>query len=258
MRQFSWIAISLLALAVPPPALAQSAAAGESIHLNNSLCPTIESAAHSNNLPVEFFIRLIWQESHFRSDEIGPQTRSGEHALGIAQFMPATAIERGLFDPFNPVAALPKSGEFLAELRDDFGNLGLAAAAYNAGPQRVRDYIAGLRDLPSETRNYVLAVTGHPVEDWIKADNLSPGTVNASSHAEPNEEMPNCPKIITLLSRQRDPISSDMKLNVPSWCRALEHPNTGVCGPVHERLRVSGVPSTRSATRLINLTSLRR
>ena len=62
--------------------------------------------------------------------------------------MPGTAAERGPFEPFNPVEALPKSGEFLAELRDEFGNLGLAAAAYNAGPQRLRDFLAGLRDLP--------------------------------------------------------------------------------------------------------------
>jgi len=44
--------------------------------------------------------------------------------------MPATAAERGLLDPFDPVQALPKSAEYLKELRQDFGNLGLAAAAY--------------------------------------------------------------------------------------------------------------------------------
>ena len=69
-------------------------------------------------------------------------TRSGQRAQGIAQFMPGTADERGLLDPFNPVQALPKSAEFLAELRSEFGNLGLAAAAYNAGPRRVRDWLA--------------------------------------------------------------------------------------------------------------------
>ena len=82
--------------------------------------------------------------------------------------MPGTAAERSLLDPFNPVEALPKSAAFLAELRDRFGNLGLAAAAYNAGPQRVRDFVAGSRGLPAETRNYVLAVTGHPIEEWLK------------------------------------------------------------------------------------------
>ena len=86
---------------------------------------------------------MIWQESRFRSDAIGPVTRSGQRAQGIAQFMPGTANERGLLDPFNPVQALPKSAEFLNELRNQFGNLGLAAAAYNAGPRRVQEWLAG-------------------------------------------------------------------------------------------------------------------
>jgi Transglycosylase SLT domain len=56
-----------------------------------------------------------------------------------------------LLDAFDPAQALPKSAEFLRELRAQFGNLGLAAAAYNAGPQRVQDWLAGKRRLPSET-----------------------------------------------------------------------------------------------------------
>ena len=106
-------------------------------------------------MPLEFFARVIWQESRFRSDAVGPVTRSGERAQGIAQFMPRTAAERGLLDPFDPVQALPKSAEFLRELRAEFGNLGLAAAAYNAGPQRLRDYLAGRGGMPAETRGYV-------------------------------------------------------------------------------------------------------
>ena len=104
-----------------------------------AMCLMIESAARASDLPLEFFARVIWQESRFRSDAIGPVTRSGQRAQGIAQFMPGTANERGLLDPFNPVQALPKSAEFLAELRDQFGKLGLAAAAYNAGPRRVQE-----------------------------------------------------------------------------------------------------------------------
>ena len=133
-----------------------------------AMCLMIESAAKASNLPLEFFARVIWQESRFRSDAIGPVTRSGQRAQGIAQFMPGTANERGLLDPFNPVQALPKSAEFLAELRDQFGNLGLAAAAYNAGPRRVQEWLAGTGPMPQETRSYVLAITGSTVEDWAK------------------------------------------------------------------------------------------
>src|SRR5712671_3894825 len=123
----------------------------------NSLCLMIESAARAHDLPVEFFARVIWQESRFRLDAVGPRTRSGLRAQGIAQFMPGTAAERGLLDPFDPVQALPKSAEFLKELREQFGNLGLAAAAYNAGPQRVRSWLAATGTMPQETRNYVMA-----------------------------------------------------------------------------------------------------
>ena len=89
---------------------------------------------------------MIWQESRFQSDAVGPVTRSGQRAQGIAQFMPGTASERRLLDPFDPVQALPKSAEFLSELRDQFGNLGLAAAAYNAGPHRVQEWLDGTGD----------------------------------------------------------------------------------------------------------------
>jgi hypothetical protein len=181
----------------------------------------IESAARANGLPVDFFARVIWQESRFRPDVIGPLTRNGERAEGIAQFMPGTAAERRLFEPFNPGEALPKSGELLAEFRNQFGNLGLAAAAYNAGPQRVREFVAGSRGLPAETRNYVLAITGHSVEDWQKP------TVNGSSTDKGNKlnaekgNKPNADKGNKLNDERRpmtcDEMASSLKRNVAAW-----------------------------------------
>ncbi|MGA8921346.1 MAG: lytic transglycosylase domain-containing protein [Pseudolabrys sp.] len=140
--------------------------------MQQSVCLLLESAAHANGLPVEFFVRLIWRESRFRSTAIGPSTRSGKHALGIAQFMPATAAERNLLDPFNPIEALPKAAEFLKDLRGQFGNLGLAAAAYNAGPGRVRAWMAGAASMPAQTRAYVEAVTGNSVDKWAASRDL--------------------------------------------------------------------------------------
>jgi len=131
-----------------------------------SICLMLESAARAYELPLEFFARLIWHESRFRTAAVGPRTRGGKRAQGIAQFMPGTATERGLLDPFDPVQALPKSAEFLQELRRRFGNLGLAAAAYNAGPRRVQDWLDGTGGMPQETRDYVVAITGHSVDDW--------------------------------------------------------------------------------------------
>jgi hypothetical protein len=153
-------------LAIPPPKPTDAARESDT---REAMCLMIESAARAEGLPLEFFARVIWQESRFQSDAVGPVTRSGQRAQGIAQFMPGTASERGLLDPFNPVQALPKSAEFLAELRNQFGNLGLAAAAYNAGPRRVQEWLAGTGPMPQETRNYVSAITGSTVEEWAKA-----------------------------------------------------------------------------------------
>jgi hypothetical protein len=86
--------------------------------------------------------------------------------MGVAQFMPGTASERGLADPFDPATAIPASAKFLAELAQRFGNLGLAAAAYNAGPNAVAGWISGGGYMPLETQDYVLAITGHDVEEW--------------------------------------------------------------------------------------------
>jgi hypothetical protein len=55
-------------------------------------------------------------------------------------------------------------------LRTQFGNLGLAAAAYNAGEQRVIDWQAGNGGMPEETRDYVQFVTGQSIEDWKVKD----------------------------------------------------------------------------------------
>jgi hypothetical protein len=68
----------------------------------------------------------------------------------------------------------------LRELLDQFGNLGLAAAAYNAGPTRVSAWLTSHRPLPGETRNYVALVTGWTADEWAspsppkKADTTIP------------------------------------------------------------------------------------
>ena len=171
-----------------------------------AMCLMIESAAIASNLPLEFFARVIWQESRFRADAIGPMTRRGQRAQGIAQFMPGTASERGLLDPFNPVQALPKSAAFLAELRDQFGNLGLAAAAYNAGPRRVLEWLAGTGAMPQETRSYVLAITGSTVEDWSKAQ----------KGARTLERMPtsSCRELMALLKQAPNPFVAGLEEHI--------------------------------------------
>src|SRR5579872_1981020 len=130
-----------------------------------TLCRAVDEVATANALPVSFFTRLIWQESKF-----DPHAQSSAGAQGVAQFMPFTAASRGLLDPFEPTAALRESASYLRELRNTFGNLGLAAAAYNAGPYRVSQWLAHKASLPDETIAYVQIVTGHSVSDWAGPD----------------------------------------------------------------------------------------
>jgi hypothetical protein len=80
--------------------------------------------------------------------------------------MPITARWRDLSDPFEPSQALFASARWLRELWETFGNLGLAAAAYNAGPYRVRRWLRGQTTLPAETRVYVKIITGQSVDRW--------------------------------------------------------------------------------------------
>ncbi|OAF17491.1 lytic transglycosylase [Bradyrhizobium centrolobii] len=171
-----------------------------------SICLIIEAAARDANLPLEFFARVIWQESRFQADAVGPVTRSGERAQGIAQFMPGTASERGLLNPFNPVQALPKSAEFLNELRNQFGNLGLAAAAYNAGPRRVQEWLAGTGPMPEQTRNYVYAITGATVDAWAKA--------GATGKGPPNAPTTSCRDLMALLKRAPNPFVAELEQHV--------------------------------------------
>jgi hypothetical protein len=171
-----------------------------------AMCLMIESAAKASNLPLEFFARVIWEESRFKPDAVGPPTRGGRRAEGIAQFMPGTARERRLLDPFDPVQALPKAAELLDELRNRFGNLGLAAAAYNAGPQRVQDWLAGTGPMPLETRDYVEDITGKTVEEWAHA-----GRGGTLSGRKP---VSGCRALMALLKRAPNPFVDGLERRI--------------------------------------------
>lgn len=160
-RRLALLALVLAVPAAPAPAGPAAPSSPAQPATTVTLCGALQAAARRNDLPYAFFTRLIWQESRF-----DPTARSPAGAEGVAQFMPATAAERGLDNPFEPARALDESAAYLKELRQQFGNIGLAAAAYNAGPGRLGRWLAGTAGLPRETLDYVRIVTGREVADW--------------------------------------------------------------------------------------------
>jgi hypothetical protein len=171
------------------------------------MCQTLQSAARANDLPLVFLTRLIWQESRFRAYAVSPAG-----ALGVAQFMPNTAAWVGLADPLNIPDAIDKSAELLRNLKNQFGNLGLAAAAYNAGPKRVRDLLAKRRRLPAETRAYVQIVTGYTVDSWAALQPGQSGPVVTDTLA--------CPQLVKLLAGNSQNIilaDKEASVSLPPW-----------------------------------------
>ena len=93
-------------LAVAPTAAADTAASPR-----QAICHVVDGAAEANRLPAAFLTRILWQESRFRTDVVSPAG-----AEGVAQFMPQTAAERGLANPYDPGSAIPHAAQLLADM----------------------------------------------------------------------------------------------------------------------------------------------
>ena len=195
------VALALALLASPLPArgddvekgieAAAAVAAGPQPFVD-TVCPLMREEADAKGLPAMFFVRLIWKESRFNPSAVSPKG-----AQGIAQFMPGTALDRGLDDPFEPKQAIVHSASLLADLKSEFGNVGLAAAAYNAGAERVHAWLDGRSSLPAETIGYVYYVTGRDAEEWKLPETELPNSIKA-----PTEDVvESCRKLAPLVVR---------------------------------------------------------
>ncbi len=157
MKRFVLASLLLLPLpsfAGPPERICSSGTWGpveciRKAHFAYDTCNAIRSFATHNGLDPHFFARLIWQESRFDAYALSPAG-----ARGIAQFMPHTAMRRGLTDSYNPAEALEHSARYLSEMARIYGSLGLAAVGYNGGERRAEGLIAGTGGLAQETVDY--------------------------------------------------------------------------------------------------------
>ena len=119
----------------------------------SQFAPALARAAQRWSVSASLLAAQIYQESRFN-----PFARSSAGALGIAQFMPATARAYGLANPFDADRAIDAQAHLMRDLLRDFGDVPLALAAYNAGPAPVRACMC-VPNIP-ETRAYVANILG--------------------------------------------------------------------------------------------------
>jgi soluble lytic murein transglycosylase-like protein len=101
---------------------------------SNSYDRYIKTIARRYRMDPHLIKAVIKTESGFNRYAV-----SKRGAQGLMQLMPATARELRVRDPFDPRQNIDGGTRYLRKMMDIFGgNLGLALAAYNAGPNRVQ------------------------------------------------------------------------------------------------------------------------
>ena len=127
--------------------------------------PYIREAAHRFRVPEQWVRAVMHQESGGHAFLGGAPITSSAGAMGLMQVMPATYDELRAQnslgdDPFDPHNSILAGTAYIRQMYDRYGSPGFLAA-YNAGPQRMDNYLAGSGSLPNETVNYVAAIGPH-------------------------------------------------------------------------------------------------
>ena len=122
-----------------------------------NLDPVFDAAAQEWNLDPNLLRAVAGQESGGTANPDRAVSSAG--AQGRMQIMPGTARDLGVTDPSDPVQSIYGGAKYLSAQLDKYGSPELALAAYNAGPGRVDDYLAGKAPLPAETVAYIPGVT---------------------------------------------------------------------------------------------------
>ncbi len=130
------------------PAISLTRRGGSRLRRHLPYAATVRRAARATGLAPDLLHAVIATESDY-----DPRARSPRGAMGLMQLMPATARELGVEDPYDPEENILGGARYLRGLWDRFGDLTLALAAYNAGPDQVRRY-GGVPPFP-ETRTYL-------------------------------------------------------------------------------------------------------
>lgn len=140
------VANAASAIRTTQPVLSRKAQAFEGLILQQ---------AQAHNVRPDLVRAVIQAESAFN-----PAARSHKGAMGLMQLMPATAVELGVTDPWDPAQNIRGGVTYLRRLLDQYGgNEELALAAYNAGPGAVDRY--GAVPPYRETRDYIERIRNH-------------------------------------------------------------------------------------------------
>lgn len=121
--------------------------------IKSSFTHLVSAVAWRYSIDPNLINAVIHVESAFRVKAVSPKG-----AMGLMQLMPATARSLGVSDPFNPLENIWGGVRYLVKMLDEFdGDLELALAAYNAGPNAVKKYN---NQIPPyrETQRYVRKV----------------------------------------------------------------------------------------------------
>lgn len=118
----------------------------------------ITDAATQYGVPVSILAWLLWKESRYNPSIIDGTKRSRVGAMGIAQFMPATAAQElgSEAAALDPSQAIPGAARYLAKLYSQAGTWQGALAAYNWGIGNVLR--KGLDAAPAETTDYYTTI----------------------------------------------------------------------------------------------------
>ena len=150
----------------------QSAQKASPLHADAAIQTHVAEAARRFRIPAAW----IWAVMHAESAG-DVRARSKKGAMGLMQIMPATWIllrtRQGLGDdPYDPRDNILAGAAYLRDLHDRYGMRGFLAA-YNAGPGRYEDHLAGRRSLPAETVDYVSTV-GRRIDLGVSLDAAPP------------------------------------------------------------------------------------
>ncbi|KQT85173.1 lytic transglycosylase domain-containing protein [Aurantimonas sp. Leaf443] len=224
VQRFAALALGFVLAAPVSAARAAPATADARV---GAICDLIEARAGETGMSPDFFARLIWKESRFDEGALSPVG-----AQGIAQFMPYTARERGLADPFDKEQAIRHSALYLRDLKAELGNWGLAAAAYNGGINRVKRWKASGGSLPYETQNYVLSITAREA-DWFRESGREVETRPLDAKLDFDAA---CRKLPVMATRAVFAIPESAPMR-PWGVQVAGHPNEAIALKMYRRLQ---------------------